>query len=166
MKIEEREKRAKEDGFTLIEAMIALVVLLVGMLGVIGMQYYAVTGNSASRELRIATNLGEELIEQMKSTPYANLVSGTDNPAVNTTLSGGVAYTRAWWVLADCVSFALAGDDNTCNANLAPNCTRDPDGGSAVAVSSIRSRACWTDKNGTTHSVTLDTLRWNENVLP
>ncbi len=155
----------KENGFTLIEVMIALVILLIGMLGVIGMQYYAVTGNTASRELRIATNLGQELIEQVKSTRYANLVSNADNPLVGTAISGGVAFTRRWWVVPNCMAIALVNDNNTCQA-LAANCAGIPDGAVVMPVSAIRSRACWTDKNGAVHSVSLDTLRWDENVVP
>jgi len=161
--------RLKKEGFSLIEVMIALVVLLVGMLGVIGMQYYAVTGNAASRELRIATNLGQEFVERIKSTPYTNLASGVDPavPVIGAAISGGVTFTRASWVVADCVSLTLPGDDSSCNAGLAANCTNDPDGASVVPVSAVRVRACWNDlKTGAPHSVSLDTLRWNENVIP
>jgi prepilin-type N-terminal cleavage/methylation domain-containing protein len=35
-----------DHGFSLIEAMVALTVMLVGMLGVMGMQYYSITGNT------------------------------------------------------------------------------------------------------------------------
>ncbi len=59
----------------------------------------------------------------------------------------------------------LTADDNTCG-NLAAACTSDPDGTMIVSVSAIRARTCWTDKSGGNHSVTLDTLRWNENVVP
>ena len=162
----DRKNLCSESAFTLIEVMVALVVLLVGMLGVIGMQYYSVTGNTASRELRIATNLSEEIIEQMKATSYAGLASGSDNPAADIARSGGLNFQRAWWVLGDCLSITLANDDASCNAALAANCDSDPDDASAVPVSAIRARACWNDKNGATHSVTLDSLRWDENVIP
>ena len=55
-------------GFTLVEVMISMVVLLIGMLGVMGMQYYAIGGNASSRELGMATNLSVEVIERLKST--------------------------------------------------------------------------------------------------
>ena len=76
-----------EKGFSLIEVMIALVVLLVGMLGIMGMQYYAVSGNANSRELRMATNLGQDMIESLKSTAYGNLSSSFDTPAIVTARS-------------------------------------------------------------------------------
>ena len=152
----------KDNGFTLIEVMIALVIMLIGMLGVMGMQYYAVTGNTSSREMRIATSLSQDLIEQLKTTPYDNLNAGTDVPASNITISGNVQFQRAWTVAANCI--ALAADAGTCPP--ASVCASIPDGSTASAVSAIRTRTCWTDKNGTSYSVTLDTLRWNENVVP
>jgi type IV pilus assembly protein PilV len=154
--------RTTDNGFTLVEVMIAMVVLLVGMLGVMGMQYYAISGNTSSRELRMATNLSVEMIEQLKSTPYASLASSSDAPPVGTSISGGVAFTRAWWAVPDCVAINFPGDDSTC-AGLATACTSDPDATMAVPVSAIRVRTCWTDKDGLPHSVTLDSIRWDEN---
>ncbi len=151
------------NGFTLVEVMIAMVVLLVGMIGVMSMQYFSVRGNAASRELRIATNMGQEALEYMKSTPYTNLVNNTDAPVTGVSISGNVAFTRAWWVVTDCVG--LAANGNTCVA-VAPACASDPDTTMIVPVSAIRARTCWTDRNGVNHSVTLDTLRWDENVMP
>ncbi|MBC8412917.1 MAG: prepilin-type N-terminal cleavage/methylation domain-containing protein [Nitrospira sp.] len=158
-------RKQRKDGFTLIEVMIALVVLVVGMLGVMGMQYYAVVGNTSSRDMRTATNLTQQLMEQMRSTAYTALTTGNDAPAAGTAISGGVNFTRRWWVSADCVAMTLTNDDNTCG-NLAAVCNSDPDGALAVQSSAIRARTCWTDKNGVPHSVTMDTLRWNENVVP
>ncbi len=152
-----------DSGFSLIEVMIAFVVLLIGMLGVMGMQYYSVSGNAASREIRIATNLSQQLVEQMKSTPYVNLASNTDVPVLNAAMSAGVNFSRAWWVVPDCVGLAAGG--NLC-AGAAPACTTDPDGAVAVQASAIRTRTCWTDRRGVAHSVTLDSMRWNENAVP
>ena len=98
--------RGSEQGFSLIEVMIAMVVLLMGMLGVMSMQYYAVGGNSSSRELRIATNMSGDLLEVMKSTDYANIAANTDAPLAvgEASLSGGVNFTRRWWVIANCAA--------------------------------------------------------------
>lgn len=160
--------RHTDGGFTLIEVMIALVVLLVGMLGVMGMQYYSITGNTTSREMRIATSLSQDIIEQLKTAPYADMASSTDTPllASEKSASGGQTFTRRWWVLSDCVALDLAANADPCNAALAAVCVQDPDAATVVAVSAIRGRTCWTDKNGNIHSVSLDSLRWNENAVP
>jgi type IV pilus assembly protein PilV len=177
-----RKKALSPDhGFTLIEVMIAMVVLLMGMLGVMAMQYYSIGGNSSSRELRIATSLAQEMVEQLKGTPYANLAGGTDNPlpvfatpgadapTVQAT-SGNVNYTRSWWILPNCTELAGAapGNVNACllNGANAPACSTVPDAAVPSPASAIRTRTCWVDVNGTNHSVTLDTIRWDETVVP
>ncbi|UCH82358.1 MAG: prepilin-type N-terminal cleavage/methylation domain-containing protein [Nitrospiraceae bacterium] len=160
---------SREKGFTLIEIMIALIVLMTGMLGVLGMQYYAVGGNVSSKDMRVATNISQQLIEQFNAVPYASLASGSDVepvPAVETSLSGGIIYTRTYWVHPNCIALQLDGDDGTCNPALAASCLTDPDAALATASSAIRVRTCWTDKNNTNRSVTLNTLRWDENVTP
>jgi len=156
-----------QKGFTLIEVMVALVVLLTGMLGVMSMQYYAVTGNASSRESRIATGLSQQLVETFKVTSYADLASGNEAtviPVNETTSSGGINYTRTWWVVNDCVALTLTSDDDTCNTGLAALCSSDPDGVELTQTSAIRVRTCWTDKSGSIRSVTMDSLRWNENA--
>ena len=152
----------REEGFTLIEVMIALVILLIGMLGVMGMQYYAITGNTFSREMRIATNLSQDLIEQLKTTPYSTMDSNADMPQSGITISGNVQFQRAWVVVPNCID--LAPDADTCPP--AAVCVSVADGATATAVSAVRARTCWLDKNGNNHSVTLDTLRWDENAVP
>jgi len=163
----DRATMKEQRGFTLIEIMIALVVLLTGMLGVMSMQYYAVSGNASSREMRIATSLSQQFVEQLKATPYTDLASGTDPdpvPVTETTISGGIDYTMRWWVVGDCVALSLTADDNTCDPGLAVVCTVDPDTTRIVQSSAIRVRTCWTEKNGANRSVTMDSLRWNENA--
>lgn len=155
-----------KDGFTLVEVMVAMVILLIGMLGVMGMQYYAISGNTSSREMRTATSLSQEIIEQLKGTPYANLASGTDTPAGGTAISGGVSFTRRWWVVANCAAPNLTADNRTCAGTLAAVCSVTPDGATAVRSTAIRARTCWSDKNGVAHSVTIDSLRWDENAIP
>lgn len=143
--------------------MIALVVLLVGMLGVMGMQYYAVGGNKSSRELRIATNMSGDVIEMMKATDYASLAANTDTPlsTAEESLSGGITFTRRWWVITNCAS--LNSNGNTCANAVAPSCATVPDGAFPVNAAAIRARTCWTDKEGVNHSVTFDTVRVLEN---
>lgn len=158
----EMKRGNSTEGFSLIEVMIALVVLLVGMLGIMGMQYYAVSGNATSRELRMATNLGQDMIESLKSTPYGNLSSSSDSPTSGVAISGGINFNRRWWVVSNCIALTLTSDDNSCTA-LTATCTTAP-GGVTVPVSAVRARACWTDKSGGVHSVSMDSLRWDENA--
>lgn len=170
MKVEKADNTLfLDNGFTLIEAMIALVVLLVGILGVMGMQYYAITGNTSSREMRIATSAAHEAIEQLKSIPYAGLTNGADAPFTTTdsSLTGGLtSFARRWWVVSDCIALSTTANTDPCSAGIIATCTSDTDATTTAAVSAIRSRTCWQDKNGDFHSVSMDSLRWDENVVP
>ncbi len=158
-------KYKSEKGLTLIEVMIAMTVLLIGMLGVMAMQYYAISGNAVSRELRTGTNLSYEIIEQMKGTPYGSLATNTDSPPMGQAITGSMQtnppVSRVWWVVPNCSSLGAGG--GTCAAAPAPPCATVPDAAVATPdVSAIRARTCWTDSNGTFHSISLDTLRFNE----
>ena len=160
-------------GFTLIEAMIALVVLLFGMLGVIGMQYYSITGNTSSREMRVAINLSQETLEQLKSVPYENVASGSNTPFEDKILSlnaGQLSFERRWWVIADCMDInteVIPIDEDPCDAGVASVCNGlgDPDDNVVTAFSAIRSRTCWQDRRQNYHFVQIDALRWDEEVI-
>ncbi len=157
----------KHEGFTLVEVMIAMVILMIGMLGVMSMQYYAVAGNASSREIRVATGLGQQLVETFKITTYDDLASGNEDTVISVdefTSSGGVDYSRTWWVLNDCVALILTDDDDTCNAGLVAECSSDPDAGNDTPTSAVRVRTCWSDKNGSDKSVTLDSIRWDKDA--
>lgn len=144
-----------QGGFTLVEVMVSLVVLISGMLGVMGMQYMAVHGNAVSRQMRVATNIGQTQMEMLKATPFGSLAAGNDTPVLDRSTSGGVVFNRVWWVRTDCAVLELVADNNTC-ANLATNCTMDPDLGSISPVAAIRVRTCWIDKYGVNHAVTFN----------
>jgi type IV pilus assembly protein PilV len=59
-------KLKHQDGFTLIEGMVASVLLTVGVLGVAAMQGIALTRNVDSTELTRATNLAAEMVERIQ----------------------------------------------------------------------------------------------------
>ncbi len=74
-----------EAGFTLLEGMIATVILSVGVIAMTAMQGIALTRNVDSTELTQATNLASEILERIQYnrrnvTAYANM--DTANPCV------------------------------------------------------------------------------------
>ena len=150
------------NGFTLIEVMVAMTVLLIGVLGVMGMQYFAVTGNASSRELRVATTLNTEYLDQILATPYNNMVAlggGTDIPyslagfgndqASFSAISGGVTFTRSWWAIGSCSSLNPAANSLCGPAGAGPTCSTF----TTAPFSMVMTRTCWADRNGTNHSV-------------
>jgi type IV pilus assembly protein PilV len=55
-----------EGGFTLIEVMLALMILGVGLLGIAGMQEMALGRNIDANELGVITNLAADMVERIR----------------------------------------------------------------------------------------------------
>jgi type IV pilus assembly protein PilV len=73
-----------EEGFTLIEIMIALVVMSIGLTALAAVQISAIRGNAFSKRMTTAVSIADEKIEQLKSSPYANILS---EPSIQITQS-------------------------------------------------------------------------------
>ena len=74
-----------ESGFTLLEGMIATVILSVGVIAMGAMQGIAITRNVDSTELTLATNMASEMLERIQYnrrnvTTYAGI--DTNNPCL------------------------------------------------------------------------------------
>ena len=59
-----------QSGFTLIELLVSLVIFAVGILGVATMQITSIKGNSKSRLISEASNIGADRIEMFLSLDY------------------------------------------------------------------------------------------------
>jgi type IV pilus assembly protein PilV len=64
-----------EEGFTLIEIMIALVIMSIGLTALASVQISAIRGNAFSKRMTTAVSIADEKLEQIKSNPYANILS-------------------------------------------------------------------------------------------
>jgi type IV pilus assembly protein PilV len=64
-----------EAGFTLIEIMIALVILSISLIALAGLQISAIRGNAFSKRMTTAVTIAEAKIEQLKNMPYVNIQS-------------------------------------------------------------------------------------------
>jgi prepilin-type N-terminal cleavage/methylation domain-containing protein len=154
-------------GVTLVEVLVSVVVLSIGLLGIAMMQYMAIGGNAFGREMQVATELGQELLEQAKSTSYAdpNLDSGFHSETLTSPdpqRFGGITFNRAWWVLDSCRNQNVALDPNDpCDSASASTCTDSQGDMKTIVV-----RVCWVDKNGGNHSASLSGIKWDEEATP
>jgi len=64
--------RLQERGFSLIEAMVAMIVLLVGATGMISLHSTGVRLQSEAREITRATAIAQDLMNQMQTWDYAD----------------------------------------------------------------------------------------------
>jgi type IV pilus assembly protein PilV len=89
----------RSEGFTLLEVMIALVILAVGLLGLAALQLTSVKSNAFSSEMTYATMTAQQFAEFLKDLPYTDdyLTSGPHTYATPPT-SKGVQYTVQWTV--------------------------------------------------------------------
>ena len=62
--------RDNQEGFTLIEVLIAMAIFAVGILALAGLQVTYIGGNSSAQMQTEATALGAQVIEHLKSLPF------------------------------------------------------------------------------------------------
>jgi prepilin-type N-terminal cleavage/methylation domain-containing protein len=150
------EHLRKEEGFSLVEMLVALVILAVGLLGLAMFQITAIKGNATASRWTVATELAQDRLErfrhaswgsiqdnvpsgfipgtQPQQTAYASLPGGSigDNTAVR-----GTTYYRVW--------------------NVNPNTSISP----SPSFTTITVWCCWRDESAIWHNVMLVTQRAN-----
>ncbi len=78
-------------GFTLLEVLVALILLSFGMLGVANLTIGVIKGNSYSKNVTTATIVAQQQIEQAQRLGYTN----SNSLAGSATISmGGTTFTR------------------------------------------------------------------------
>jgi prepilin-type N-terminal cleavage/methylation domain-containing protein len=100
----------REDGFTIIEVLVASVILLVGMMGVLGIvaKSDSVSASNRAREQGIA--LQREIVEAARSTPYDQLTQNAIVARIRATagLTDSTMTAAGWTYRRRNVNFAVA----------------------------------------------------------
>ena len=109
----------EQNGFTLLEVIIALFIFSIGLLAVASMQMTAIKGNYFSGTLTEATSWAGDQMETLMSLPYAD----PDLAAGSSTQEG--IYTIAW---------SVADDDTTNNTKTITITVTWPDRGLRTLV--------------------------------
>ena len=94
------KKNTNNKGFTLVELLIAVSLMAIGILAMVQMQIVAIQSNSLANRLSVATNLAQEVMDDIQSwdvnNPPADVVEDVGNvfdpPAPD--FSTTAAYTR------------------------------------------------------------------------
>ena len=100
-------KLKKEEGFTLLEVLIALTIFAVGLLAVAAMQTSAIKVNSTAGKLTNLSTWGMDKIEELSALPYTDpWLETAGNPpgmdsAGNTHQEVSGDYTISWNVIDD-----------------------------------------------------------------
>lgn len=75
--MDHRPRPGREDGFTIIEVMVAAFVLLVGVLGTLTLIDTAMRQGKTSRNREAATNVSREIVEAARELDYDTLLTST-----------------------------------------------------------------------------------------
>lgn len=118
-----------QSGFTLLEVMVAIVILTIGLLGTAGLTTGVVKGNHYSKNVTSATAAGQTKLEAVKSGGYTNAT--TANFPNDTVKMGGTSFTR---------TIAITNSSPAANMKTV-----------SVTVS-------WSESNNTARSINLQTI--------
>jgi type IV pilus assembly protein PilV len=85
----------KSNGFTLIEVLIALVILAISLLALAGLMTTTTKNNSVGGRITEAATLAQDKLEELRALPWDSIpvdVTNSDSP----TSRPGVQYDRSW----------------------------------------------------------------------
>lgn len=95
-----------EKGFTLIEVIVAIMLLVVALLGMVSVTTMVIKGNSFSKMMTTATTLAKDKMEDFNNMRYNALPGGTspDYATAGGTVQAsatGAYYRRSWTLTAN-----------------------------------------------------------------
>lgn len=158
------------NGFTLVEVLVAVLVLSVGLLGMAGLQMYSLANTHSAYLRSQATFLAYDIIDRMRAnreqavlgvydTNFGTAPTGTDNCETSTCTPAGMAvFDRNQWKC----TLGAWNSNSVCASTLAGAVGRLPNGDGRVtsngAIYTVSVR--WDDRDvdagdGATNSVTL-----------
>jgi prepilin-type N-terminal cleavage/methylation domain-containing protein len=89
------KEKIKCQGFSLIEVLIALVILSISFLGVAGLMVQTTNNNSFGCHMTEAAIFAQDQLENLRISLWANVVTGNDVRQSST----GINYARSWLVI-------------------------------------------------------------------
>jgi type II secretory pathway pseudopilin PulG len=101
---------SRQSGFTLIEALIAIVIIIFGLIGVTNLFMVAASSNTVANQGTAATAVASQVLEALKAVPYTNITPGGSIEA--DTGTGGACFGSALFTVANPSAV------NNCDADL------------------------------------------------
>lgn len=90
---------SNQNGFTLLELLIALTILAIGLLGLAGLHIAAINGNVSGFKLSAAAAVAQQRIEELKSLDTSSAALSAGNHTNDGSVSiQGITYNRGFTV--------------------------------------------------------------------
>jgi Tfp pilus assembly protein PilV len=82
------QRKSSEQGLTLVETLIALVILMVALLGVASVFLYVNKNNSGASDRAMALVIAQQQMEQLRNVPFTNAaLNDTSQAGITTTVT-------------------------------------------------------------------------------
>ena len=89
--LQKNNKYSGNSGFTLIELMVAITIMIVGLVGMFDMLWVATRKNVENELREKAVAVAEQELNNLKAQPFANITSNMGGIVKRVVLSGGAA---------------------------------------------------------------------------
>jgi Tfp pilus assembly protein PilV len=101
MRCVRKQEQRQQSGFTLLETSVAMVVMMIGGLGIAAVFAYAVKNNSGSRDRAVALAVAQQELERLRRVPFhdAALNATPTLPAAVTVSNGGRTFSLRTTIL-------------------------------------------------------------------
>ena len=88
-------------GFSLMEVLIAIVILSITLLALAGLMVQTTRNNSFANNLTEASTFAQDAFERLRARPYNSMTGGVDviTGSTNPKSSTGQVYTRTWTIV-------------------------------------------------------------------
>lgn len=132
-----RHSPSAHSGFTLLEVLVAVVLLSIGLLGIAGLQLNSLRGNHSAFTRTLAVNLSNDVAERLRANE-ANCACLLDNDCDSTSLPDCIP--DAWTNL---VSDELPNGESTVCFDSTPNDGDDADNADCSGIGDILAVKIW-----------------------
>jgi len=90
-------RRHHQDGFTLVEVLVAMVVLIFGLMAISNLFALATSSNVVARHMTAASAQAADVMDRLKTMPFAGVAAGgaADSAALNAAASAAHTWTDA-----------------------------------------------------------------------
>jgi type IV pilus assembly protein PilV len=89
-------KQRAQSGFTLVEVLVALLILGIGLVGILGLHRSSATASGYSRRATEAAILAEDKLEELRTIPTTAIVNDQDQVDASGIANDEGLFTRTW----------------------------------------------------------------------